>query len=107
MTALLTFSMPALLSTLIVSYVPVHVCFPVKLSVPALARTLNDTGPANCLRSASTSPVVDVALMLNVRTPAVAVELLPYLEDELRIMIARADLAQDPLGALMGMLEID
>ncbi len=39
--------------------------------------------------------------------PAVAVELLPYLEDELRVMIARADLAQDPLGALMGMLEID
>jgi hypothetical protein len=38
---------------------------------------------------------------------AVAVELLPYLEDELRLMIARADLAQDPLGALMGMLEID
>lgn len=38
---------------------------------------------------------------------AVAVELLPYLEDELRVMIARADLAQDPLGALMGMLEID
>jgi hypothetical protein len=35
------------------------------------------------------------------------VELLPYLENELRIMIARADLAQDPLGALMGMLEID
>jgi hypothetical protein len=38
---------------------------------------------------------------------AVAVELLPYLENELRLMIARADLAQDPLGALMGMLEID
>ncbi|RPI08176.1 MAG: hypothetical protein EHM71_09010 [Zetaproteobacteria bacterium] len=38
---------------------------------------------------------------------AVALELLPYLEGELRIMIARADLAQDPLGALMGMLEID
>jgi len=38
---------------------------------------------------------------------AVAVELLPYLEDELRLMIARADLAQDPLGALMGMLQID
>jgi hypothetical protein len=38
---------------------------------------------------------------------AIAVELLPFLEDELRLMIARADLAQDPLGSLMGMLEID
>lgn len=38
---------------------------------------------------------------------AVAVELLPHLEDELRLMFARADFAQDPLGALMGMLEID
>jgi hypothetical protein len=34
-------------------------------------------------------------------------ELLPYLEDELRLMLARADFAQDPLGALMGILEID
>lgn len=38
---------------------------------------------------------------------AMAMELLPYLEDELRIMLARADFSQDPLGALMGMLEID
>jgi hypothetical protein len=38
---------------------------------------------------------------------AVAMELLPYLEDELRLMVARADLAQDPLGAMMGMLQID
>jgi hypothetical protein len=38
---------------------------------------------------------------------AIAVELLPYLEDELRLMVARADFSQDPLGALMGMLEID
>ena len=38
---------------------------------------------------------------------AIALELLPYLEEELRLMIARADLAQDPLGSLMGMLEID
>jgi hypothetical protein len=38
---------------------------------------------------------------------AIAMELLPYLEEELRLMIARADLAQDPLGSLMGMLEID
>jgi hypothetical protein len=38
---------------------------------------------------------------------AMAMELLPYLEDELRLMLARADFAQDPLGALMGILEID
>lgn len=38
---------------------------------------------------------------------AVAIELLPHLEEELRLMLARADFAQDPLGALMGMLEID
>ena len=38
---------------------------------------------------------------------AMAMELLPYLEDELRVMLARADLSQDPLGALMGMLQID
>jgi hypothetical protein len=38
---------------------------------------------------------------------AVAFELLPYLGDEFRLMVSRADLAQDPLGALMGMLEID
>jgi len=38
---------------------------------------------------------------------AIAVELLPYLEEELRLMVARADFSQDPLGALMGMLEID
>ncbi|MFA5027952.1 MAG: hypothetical protein WC713_08735 [Candidatus Methylomirabilota bacterium] len=38
---------------------------------------------------------------------AIAVELLPYLEEELRLMVARADFSQDPLGALLGMLEID
>jgi hypothetical protein len=38
---------------------------------------------------------------------AVTFELLPYLDDELRVMFSRADLAQDPLGSLMGMLEID
>lgn len=38
---------------------------------------------------------------------AMAMELLPYLEDELRLMLARADFSQDPLGALMGILEID
>ncbi|GAB4363968.1 MAG: hypothetical protein Kow009_00590 [Spirochaetales bacterium] len=38
---------------------------------------------------------------------AMAMELLPYLEDELRVMVSRADLSQDPLGAIMGMLNID
>lgn len=37
----------------------------------------------------------------------IAIELLPYMEKELIVLIARADLAQDPLGVLMGMLEID
>jgi hypothetical protein len=37
----------------------------------------------------------------------IAVELLPYMEKELIVLLARADLAQDPLGVLMGMLEID
>ncbi len=39
--------------------------------------------------------------------PAIALELLPYMEDEIRLMISRADFAQDPLGALVGMLNID
>lgn len=39
--------------------------------------------------------------------PAVAFELLPFLEDEIRVMTSRADFSQDPLGALVGMLEID
>jgi hypothetical protein len=38
---------------------------------------------------------------------AMAMEILPYLEDELRVMVSRADLAQDPLGAVMGMLNVD
>ena len=38
---------------------------------------------------------------------AMALELIPYLEDEIRLMTARADFAQDPLGSLMGMLNID
>ncbi len=38
---------------------------------------------------------------------AMAMELLPYLEDELQVMVSRADLAQDPLGAIMGMLNVD
>jgi len=37
----------------------------------------------------------------------IAIELLPYLERELTILLARSDFSQDPLGALMGMLEID
>jgi hypothetical protein len=37
----------------------------------------------------------------------IAIELLPYMERELTILLSRADLAQDPLGSLMGMLEID
>jgi hypothetical protein len=37
----------------------------------------------------------------------VALELLPYLEKEIAIMLSRSDLSNDPLGALMGMLEID
>ena len=38
---------------------------------------------------------------------AMSLELMPYLEQEIRIMVVRADFAQDPLGALLGMLEID
>lgn len=37
----------------------------------------------------------------------IAVELLPYMEKELIIMLSRADLSQDPIGVLAGMLEID
>jgi hypothetical protein len=37
----------------------------------------------------------------------IAIELLPYMERELVIMLARTDMAQDPIGSLMGMLEID
>ncbi|MBN1242677.1 MAG: hypothetical protein JXA15_08225 [Spirochaetales bacterium] len=37
----------------------------------------------------------------------IAMELLPYLERELTVMMSRSDLAQDPLGVLAGMLEID
>ncbi len=37
----------------------------------------------------------------------IAVELLPYMERELTMMLSRTDLAQDPIGVLMGMLEID
>ena len=37
----------------------------------------------------------------------IAVELMPYMERELTILLSRTDLSQDPLGILMGMLEID
>lgn len=37
----------------------------------------------------------------------IAVELLPFMEKELTVLLARTDLSQDPLGVLMGMLEID
>lgn len=39
--------------------------------------------------------------------PAIALELLPLMEAELATMTSRADFAQDPLGALMGMLNVD
>ncbi|MFQ3620203.1 MAG: hypothetical protein SNJ78_04555 [Spirochaetales bacterium] len=38
---------------------------------------------------------------------ALAMELLPYIEEELRVMVSRSDFAQDPLGAIMGMLNVD
>jgi hypothetical protein len=37
----------------------------------------------------------------------IAIELLPYMERELTIMLARTDMAQDPIGSLMGILEVD
>jgi len=37
----------------------------------------------------------------------IAIELLPYMERELTVMLARTDMAQDPLGSLMGFLEVD
>lgn len=36
-----------------------------------------------------------------------AIELLPYLEKELQVMFSRNDFSQDPLGSLMGMLNVD
>jgi hypothetical protein len=38
---------------------------------------------------------------------AIAFELLPHLEEELRLMVSRADTAQDPLGALLAALGVD
>ncbi len=37
----------------------------------------------------------------------IAIELLPYMERELTIMLARTDMAQDPLAPLFGILEVD
>jgi hypothetical protein len=37
----------------------------------------------------------------------IAVELLPYMERELIILLSRSDLSQDPLGVLESMLQID
>ncbi len=36
----------------------------------------------------------------------VAIEILPYMEKELLVLIARTDLAQDPIGVLAGMMEV-
>ncbi|MCX7024833.1 MAG: hypothetical protein NT080_09460 [Spirochaetes bacterium] len=36
----------------------------------------------------------------------IALEILPHMERELTIMLARSDFAHDPLAALMGILEI-
>ena len=36
----------------------------------------------------------------------VAVELLPFMENELIVLVARTDLAQDPIGVLAGMMEV-
>ncbi|MFA6506665.1 MAG: hypothetical protein WCT14_11225 [Treponemataceae bacterium] len=37
----------------------------------------------------------------------IAIELLPCMERELTIMLSRSDMAHDPLGSLMGFLEVD
>ncbi|MDP2790823.1 MAG: hypothetical protein Q8O15_03590 [Rectinemataceae bacterium] len=36
----------------------------------------------------------------------IAVELLPYMERELLMLLSRTDLAQDPIGVLASMLEV-
>ena len=38
---------------------------------------------------------------------ALSIELLPLLTDELRLMVSRADMTKDPLGTLVGMLNLD
>lgn len=37
----------------------------------------------------------------------ISLELLPYMERELIVMLSRSDMALDPLGSLMGFLEVD
>lgn len=37
----------------------------------------------------------------------IAIELLPFMERELTIMLARSDMAQDPIGSLMSILDVD
>ena len=37
----------------------------------------------------------------------IALELLPYMERELTIMLSRSDMASDPLCALVGLLDVD
>jgi len=37
----------------------------------------------------------------------IAMELLPFMEKELIMLLSRTDLAQDPIGVLAGMLEMD
>lgn len=38
---------------------------------------------------------------------AVALELLPYMEDEIALMLLRVDMSLDPLGEVVGMLGMD
>jgi hypothetical protein len=38
---------------------------------------------------------------------AMAIELLPYMEDELRLMVSRADFAKDATASIMDMLHVD
>ncbi len=37
----------------------------------------------------------------------IAIELLPFMERELTVMLSRSDMASDPLAALVGMLDVD
>ncbi|HPE37060.1 MAG TPA: hypothetical protein PK625_07915 [Spirochaetales bacterium] len=37
----------------------------------------------------------------------VALEIVPFLENELVVLLSRSDMASDPIGSLMGMLEVD
>jgi hypothetical protein len=38
---------------------------------------------------------------------AMAIELLPYMENELRLMISRADFSKDAIASVMDMLHVD